>query len=192
MTGPLIRRLNCMVLLFLVMSYFSHGTVESAGESKKANDSIPTSNDCNISEKENSVKCISNTRMKDNVKDNKDPLWKLIMDNSQLILTIIGTFANIATVITLSKNGESFPSIIRMLLKHQGVVDALACSFAALLLVGKPNGVVGVYGLDTFICMLWHGQFIYWCAVFISIYNLVIIASERYLASFQACKFYKR
>ena len=69
-----------------------------------------------------------------------------------------------------------------MLLKHQGVVDDLACSFAALLLVGKPNGVLGIYGLDTFICMLWHGQFIYWCAVFISIYNLVIVACERYLA----------
>ena len=128
--------------------------------------------------------CFNCTRdmMLENSLTKGDPLWKLIMDKSQLTLTIIGTLANIATVITLSRHGEPFSSIIRMLLKHQGVVDAFACSFAALLLVGKPNGVLGVFGLDTFICMLWHGQFIYWCAVFVSIYNLVLIACERYLA----------
>lgn len=110
------------------------------------------------------------------------PLWQLFMDNSQLVLTVIGTFANIATVMTLVRHEDAFPPIIRGLLTHQGVVDAFACFCAAVLLIGKPMSLVGVYGLDTFICMLWHGQFIYWCAVFVSIYNLVVIASERYLA----------
>ncbi len=116
------------------------------------------------------------------VEEDDEPLWRLIMDKSQLSLTIIGAVANAITVLTLLKNPGSFPRIIRFLLTHQGVVDALTCTFGALLLVGEPNGSLGVYGLDTFICMLWHGQFIYWCSVFISIYNLVIIAAERYLA----------
>ena len=32
------------------------------------------------------------------------------------------------------------------------------------------------------ICHLWHGQFIYWSAMFVSIWNLVFISAERYLA----------
>ena len=145
------------------------------------NNSITNKNSSNIYSTDKYFNYSENVTL-ENSRTAGDPLWKLIMDKSQLTLTIIGTLANITTVITLSKHGESFPPIIRMLLKHQGVVDGLACSFAALLLVGKPNGVLGIYGLDTFICMLWHGQFIYWCAVFISIYNLVIVACERYLA----------
>ena len=35
-----------------------------------------------------------------------DPLWILFMDQSQLIMTIIGLVANIATSITLIKNGQ--------------------------------------------------------------------------------------
>ena len=52
-----------------------------------------------------------------------------------------------------------------------------------LLLVGKPNGVLGIYGLDTFnLYVVARSVLFYWCAVFISIYNLVIVACERYLA----------
>ena len=32
------------------------------------------------------------------------------------------------------------------------------------------------------ICHLWQGQFIYWSAMFVSIWNLVFISAERYLA----------
>ena len=36
----------------------------------------------------------------------KDPLWMTLMDRSQLAMTIIGFLANIATSITLIKNGQ--------------------------------------------------------------------------------------
>ena len=35
-----------------------------------------------------------------------DPLWIVFMDQSQLIMTIIGLVANIATSVTLIKNGQ--------------------------------------------------------------------------------------
>ena len=35
-----------------------------------------------------------------------DPLWILFMDQSQLVMTIIGLVANIATSVTLIKNGQ--------------------------------------------------------------------------------------
>ena len=35
-----------------------------------------------------------------------DPLWIVFMDQSQLVMTIIGLVANIATSVTLIKNGQ--------------------------------------------------------------------------------------
>ena len=34
------------------------------------------------------------------------PLWIILMDRSQLVMTIIGLIANIATSLTLIKNGQ--------------------------------------------------------------------------------------
>ncbi len=34
------------------------------------------------------------------------PLWQLLMDRSQLVMTIIGLIANLGTSITLIKNGQ--------------------------------------------------------------------------------------
>ena len=39
--------------------------------------------------------------------DNNDsPLWMILMDRSQLVMTIVGFVANMATSITLVKNGQ--------------------------------------------------------------------------------------
>ena len=35
-----------------------------------------------------------------------DPFWVIFMDRSQLVMTIVGFLANIATSITLIKNGQ--------------------------------------------------------------------------------------
>ena len=63
---------------------------------------------------------------------------------------------------------QIFSPIIRMMLTHQSSVDAVACLFAILLLVQPLNWIPGVYILDTLICHLWNGQFIYWYSIFIS------------------------
>ena len=36
--------------------------------------------------------------------------------------------------------------------------------------------------LDFVICQCWHGQALYWAMIFVSVYNLVLIAFERFLA----------
>ena len=48
------------------------------------------------------------TRVNENnsVVTENDPLWIVFMDQSQLIMTIIGLVANIATSVTLIKNGQ--------------------------------------------------------------------------------------
>ena len=40
------------------------------------------------------------------IKNSKDPLWMILMDQSQLVMTVIGLIGNIATSITLIKTGQ--------------------------------------------------------------------------------------
>ena len=41
-----------------------------------------------------------------NKDDDKDPLWMILMDQSQLVMTIVGLVPNMATTLTLIKNGQ--------------------------------------------------------------------------------------
>ena len=41
-----------------------------------------------------------------NTDDADSPLWMILMDQSQLFMTIIGLIANMATSLTLIKNGQ--------------------------------------------------------------------------------------
>ena len=50
---------------------------------------------------------LNSTQMSINNKDDdKDPLWMILMDQSQLVMTIVGLIANMATTLTLIKNGQ--------------------------------------------------------------------------------------
>ena len=40
------------------------------------------------------------------ISDNKDPIWLIILQRSQYIMTILGVIANLGTSITLIKNGQ--------------------------------------------------------------------------------------
>ena len=40
------------------------------------------------------------------ISDNKDPIWLIVLQRSQLIMTILGVIANLGTSITLIKNGQ--------------------------------------------------------------------------------------
>ena len=49
----------------------------------------------------------NSTQMSLNNKDDDySPLWMTLMDQSQLVMTIIGLVANMATTLTLIKNGQ--------------------------------------------------------------------------------------
>ena len=40
------------------------------------------------------------------ISDDEDPIWLIILDRSQLIMTIVGLIANVGTSTTLIKNGQ--------------------------------------------------------------------------------------
>ena len=73
----------------------------------------------------------------------EEPLWKEIIDTSQLVMTCFGIVANVGTIITLIFNGKEFSPAICFLLKHQSFIDALVCLFTAILMVAEPLWVPG-------------------------------------------------
>ena len=109
------------------------------------------------------------------------PLWSQVFDNVQVAITIIGLLANVATIVTLTVNGQDFSEIIKMLLIYQSVLDGLICLVACFLFKITPMAMTGYKILDIVICQAWHSQYIYWVLVAISINNLVTLALERYL-----------
>ena len=46
------------------------------------------------------------------ISDDGDPIWMIILDRSQLIMTIVGLIANVGTSTTLIKNGQVSMTII--------------------------------------------------------------------------------
>ena len=107
---------------------------------------------------------------------------KAALLTTQYVMTIIGALANLLTLVVLSKASSAFSPVYLYLLKSQAVMDFLICVFGTILVLQTPMWTTGNYAFDSLMCHIWHGQFSYWTAVFMSIWNLVIIAYERYLA----------
>ena len=61
-------------------------------------------NDVNSTQIFDSINTINNNDQKSG--NNKNPLWMDLMDQSQLVMTAVGLIGNIATSITLIKNGQ--------------------------------------------------------------------------------------
>ena len=72
--------------------------------------------------------------------------------------------------------------LVRKMLRHQALVDGIICIMATIHIIQPVMFMVNFPILDFIICQCWHGQAIYWAMIFISVYNLVLIAFERYLA----------
>ena len=110
------------------------------------------------------------------------PHWSQVLDQVQIALSFIGVLANGATLVTLLIHGHEFQGKILLLFRHQSIIDCIICLFGVLLLMLPHHWLSGLHTLDIFICQAWHGQQIYWGATFVSIWNLVFIAFERYVA----------
>ena len=124
-----------------------------------------------------------NTSSMPEVETAKDsPAWEEALDNLQLIMTAIGVIANAVTIVLLWKAGQRFTSLIRVLLQHQSFVDGLICFLAIPLLKQPFNWKTGDKAYDIFMCHIWHSQVFFWSAIYVSVWNLVLIAIERYIA----------
>ena len=111
-----------------------------------------------------------------------DTLVITIINHIQMVMTCAGFLANAATFVTLTLNGGRFSSLIRLLLRHQSMVDLGACAMGfAYLLLPSGHWMTGSRVADFIACYTWHSQGLYWAAVFVSIWNLVLIGVERYV-----------
>ena len=110
------------------------------------------------------------------------PQWSKTLDEIQVGLSCIGLLANLTALITLLNHGKEFQSNILLLFRHQSFIDCVTCLFAVMLMKLPHHALSGDPAFDKFICHAWHGQQIFWGATFVSIWNLVGIATERYFA----------
>lgn len=100
----------------------------------------------------------------------------------QVIPTFIGFIANILTMVIFARNTKTFSTVICYLLKHQSLVDASVCGMAIPIILQPHMWTTGVFVFDVFTCHVWHSQVIYWGSLLVSVWNLLLICTERYIA----------
>ena len=109
--------------------------------------------------------------------------WDIIYMIIQISVGTVGILMNILTIIALSQHGQAVSTAIRSLMKHQAFTDAWTC-MVALATLNQPSAwVVDNFYFDFFICHVWHSRFVYAFGLGVSIYNLVLTAMERYVAT---------
>ena len=109
--------------------------------------------------------------------------WDMVYMIIQISAATVGISMNSLTVIALSKHGQGISTAIRILMKHQAFTDAWTCMVAIVAMNQPPMWAVGNVYFDYIICHMWHSQFIYYFGLGVSIYNLVLTAVERYVAT---------
>ena len=113
----------------------------------------------------------------------KTSFWTDPLIISQLVTIAVGIITNIGTVITFWKNGKAFSPLILALFRHQSIIDAILCVICGITVLEPPNmRGFGMYYIDIAICHLWHSAFLYVSVLQMSVWNLVFIALERFLA----------
>ena len=112
----------------------------------------------------------------------EDPGWHRVMTVWLLVLASCGVVANTMTWVTLTMNGRAFSSVTVVLLKHQAIIDASVCALATGIFLQTSFHNVGLCVIDFVICFFWYSQMIYWVFALLSVWNLVFIAVDRYIA----------
>lgn len=109
--------------------------------------------------------------------------FELIIESIQAVMSTLGFLGNAITYVLLLKHQvPDMTPLVRHLLRHQALVDAVICIMATIHIIQPVMFMLGLPALDLIICQCWHGQAIYWAMIFVSVYNLVLIAYERFLA----------
>ena len=107
--------------------------------------------------------------------------WIKVITYIKTVVTSIGLLANLTTLVSLILNGDLFPLIGRILLIHQATVDAFICMMAIGIYNQPFMWLTDNITFDFLVCQVWHGQAIYWGAVLLSVWNVVLIAFERFI-----------
>ena len=104
-----------------------------------------------------------------------------LLTSLKCTVTVVGLIGNVITLITLSINGKDLPIIGRCLLIHQATVDTFVCIMSLGMYIQPFMWMTGNTTFDFLLCQIWHGQPIYWGAVLLSVWNVVLIAHERFM-----------
>ena len=109
--------------------------------------------------------------------------WVEVFSFTHTTIASVGVFANLVTMVTIVKHGEDFSLAVRVLLTHQALVDGLACAMATAMSL-QPDHIWNInnFVIDYILCLFWHTEAIYWAVIMVSIWNLVLMAIERYIA----------
>ena len=105
----------------------------------------------------NTTHCINTSAGSDSPKE--DPFVVTIAYCVQLGLTGVGFVANGATYLTLTCNSEHLTPLILLLIKHQSLVDMVACGIGSLRqMLPDANWLTGNRIADFVVCYFWHSQ----------------------------------
>ena len=110
-----------------------------------------------------------------------DPQRDVAVTSFMTSITIIGLLANIVTFFTLTFNNDEFPRNGRILLVHQTVADMIVCLMSIGIYTQNYMWLTGNETFDLILCQAWHGQALYWGIVLVSVWNVVLIAYERFI-----------
>ena len=124
---------------------------------------------------------MNGTTVENRMVDSNEQIKNVIL-MFQYVMTIVGIIVNFATLIILREAGEGFARGYLLLLKSQAFADFMVCTAGTIMMFQPPMWTTGNFIFDNIICYIWHGQFLYWIWVLSSIWNLVMIAYERFLA----------
>ena len=109
--------------------------------------------------------------------------WVKVISFTHTTIASVGVFANLVTMVTIVRHGEGFLLAVRVLLTHQALVDGLAYAMAtAISLEPEYFWKMNNFVIDYILCLFWHSEAIYWAVIMVSIWNLVLMAIERYIA----------
>ena len=100
-------------------------------------------------------------------------------------LSTIGVIANLSASIILFKKDSGFSSHLLVFIKHQVCVDALVCFFSLVILTQPEMWMTSIKGIDVIICHVWHSQMVYWIFFYVSMFNVMATAVDRY---YSICK----
>ena len=123
--------------------------------------------------------------MAEEIKAQEDNDYKLpknkVVTIFKSLITIIGLLANLTTLITLTLNNDEFPRNGRIFLFHQAIADTIVCLIGIGIYTQDFMWLTGNSTFDLLLCQAWHGQVLYWGTVLISVWNVVLIAFERFI-----------
>ena len=97
-----------------------------------------------------------------------------------ITINTVGLLINGLSLSVLYGKEPVFKSHLLLYIRHQTITDALSCVVGILIMVKPGIWMTSYNTLDVILCYVWHSQKLYWIIYSASVFNVVIIAVDRY------------